>query len=453
MNSFRRISPLVTLTASVLAYVVCASTAHALVELGSGRITFRTTGTALYDSYLIGTADRGDDYVYTVSPQLSYNHLVGPTGLQLFGGYSINRYQKHSRLDSNDFSGGISSNFPVYEGSRLSGRLSANYIEATQIDPIVNDRVPTKSYQFSLSAGYRTGVKTTLSDSVNYNRSMREIYGNQTMWSNNLSFEYADFLENTNLTLSHGYTRTKSTASNYSAWVVDPELLGIIPNSDIDQTGNTFNLGLTRPLYGSIIGNVTYGYMILSRGATETWQHSTSDKSQVFGLNITGPLLPPRRFPKIESSASISYSQAQSPGINDAGSKTVTGDIRLSWNARERTRLSTGLSRSQSLGTNNFTFISTGVNFGVIETIGLSTTISFDTSYTWRQYRGLDRQDTALSVGGNLQHALTNHWSIGGNVNYQDNQTDAPSGSFQATRYFLENYTRYTASGYITFSY
>jgi hypothetical protein len=419
--------------------------------LPSGDIVLNTALTGTYDSYFIGTYDHKPDYYATFDPVLSYQHNIGPTNLRTYVGLAVNRYDRNSRFDSEDVSAGINTNLPVAEGSRLSGRFGASYIESTQIDQILNDRVAMKSLQFDFGAAYRTGLKTTLSDSAGYTRNERKVYGNQTIGSNHLTFSYADFLEDTNLNLSHTYTRTKSSAGNYSQYVYDPTLIGNIPDVPLDQTANSFDLGVAHPIYGRIIGEVVYGYMIMHRAAKETDplvtdNRTTDERSSSISLNITGPLLPPERFPKVESSASISYQQSASQGINDSGGKTVVGQASLAWNARERTRLSLGASRSQTLGSNNFTVASNGINAGVTENIGLSTKLSGNASYTWRTYRGINRNDNVLEASVSLQHALNQHWSIGGNYLFQNNNTNAPSGSFQASRFRLENYTRHVVS-------
>jgi hypothetical protein len=409
-----------------------------------------TTLTGTYDSYFIGTASRDPDYYATLSPQLSYTHLIGPTGLRAYAGMSINRYNTNSRFDSEDLSLGLSSNLPLVDGSRLSGRLGASYNESTQVDQIVNDRVAIKSYQFDFNSSYRAGVKTTVSDAINYARNERKIYGDQTIWSNMLTFGYADFLEDTNLNLSHTYTRTKSTAGNFAGYVYDPQLLGSIPDVAIDQTANSFNVGVAHPIYGRIIGEAVYGYMIMHRSSAETNNHNSDDKSSSIALNITGPFLPPERFPKVESSATISYQQSASRGINDSGAKTIVGNARLAWNARERTHLSVGVSRSQALGANNFSVANTTANFGVTESVGLATKLSSNISYTWRTYRGINRSDSVFEGSLSANHSLTNHWSVGANYTYQNNTTNAPTNSFQASRFQLDDYTRHVVSASIS---
>ena len=434
------------LSSLVISSIILPYRAHALVDFQSGNITLDTTLTGTYDSYFIGTIDHDPDYYATLSPQLLYTHNIGPTNLRAFLGTAINRYDKNSRFDSEDFSAGISSNLPVAEGSRLSGLLSASYFKSTQIDQIVNDRVEIKSTQLSFDTTYRTGLKTSLSDTINYTHNERKIYGDQTIGSNQITFHYADFLEDTNLNLSHTYTRTQTSASNYSSYVYDPSLIANTPDVPLDQTSNSFDLGVAHPLYGQIIGEVVYGYMIMHRSAAETTSGTTSDKSQSISLNITGPFLPPARFPKVESSARISYQQSASQGINDPGDKTVVGNMHLAWFARERTRIQLGASRSQTLGTNNFTVANTMINGGVTENIGLATTLTGNASYTWRTYRGTNRSDNVIEASLGLNHALTKHWSLGANYLFQKNTTDAPTTSFQAARYLLENYTRHVVS-------
>lgn len=441
------------LIALALALPALAPIARALVELPSGRITLQTTATETYDSYMIGTANHDADYLTSFLPQLTYNHLVGPSDLTVFGGISFNRYASETEFNSNDVRAGLKSNFPMAEGSRLTGDLAAAYTEDTVIDPVLNDRVPSKNYTADLNASYRLGLKMTLADSVNYTRSERRFYGTQTIWSNNARFTYADFLEDTNLHFGHTYTRTNSADSNYALWAANAGQIGSIPDSKLDQTANTFSTGVSHPLYGSIIGEVDYGYTLLHRQASETAGGSTTERGNTVSLSITGPFLPPSRFPKVKSSASIAYNQSQSPGINDNGQKTVVGQANLSWTARERTDISLNASRSTSLGSSNFTIVKSLVGMSVTENIGLATTAVVNTSYSWMTVRGLNRNDTILQAGLSLNHKLNQYWNLGARYSFEKDNTDAKKTEFVATRYQLEDYTRHVVSAYVSFSY
>ena len=97
------------LIASMLASSVFAPLAHALVDLSSGRVTFDSSVSETYDSHMVGAVGKGSDTITAFSPKLTYNHLIGPTGFTAFTGMSFQRYNSNSRLNSNDFSAGVSS--------------------------------------------------------------------------------------------------------------------------------------------------------------------------------------------------------------------------------------------------------------------------------------------------------------------------------------------------------
>jgi hypothetical protein len=416
---------------------------QALVDTGSGVIKLEVTTSGTYDSYMIGTPDYGSDFIGAIHPQLRYNHLIGPTEFEVYGGVTYNRFQHYKMFNSEDFSGGISSNFPVHEGSRLTGNVSASYVEATEVDQALNDRVPTRTGTLALTSAYQAGLKTTLADTVSYSQVERQIYGTQILWDNEFKYSYANFLENTNLDLTHRFTRTQSDASNYSSWSYDPGQADTVPNSALDQYANSLWASLSHPVYGQIIGEASYGYTWLHRSASETTSGVTDTRTSIVSFTLRGPFLPPARYPKLESSASISYEQNVSPGINDTGEKTITGHIDLAWNARERTRVSIDALRSQSLASNNFTVVTTEMNAGVTENIGLATVLSGKVSYTWLTYRGITRNDELFSAYVGLHHPLTQRWSVGADYTFESTKSDAPQDSFQGASHAPHDYFRH----------
>jgi hypothetical protein len=426
----------------VLASWSMPNQSRALVSTGSGVIKLEVTTSGTYDSYMIGTPDYGSDFSGAIHPQLRYNHLIGPTEFEVYGGVTYNRYQHYKMFDSEDYSGGISSNFPVSEGSRLSGNVSATYVEATEVDQSLNDRVPTKTGVLALNTTYLAGLKTTLSDTVSYSQVQRQIYGTQIIWDNEFKYSYTNFLENTKLDLTHRFTRTKSDASNYASWSYDPSHANTVPNSALDQYANSIWATLSHPVYGQIIGEVNYGFTWLTRSASETASGETNTRTSLVSFTLRGPFLPPSRYPKVESSASISYEQNVSPGINDTGEKTITGNIDLAWNARERTRVSLGALRSQSLASNNFTVVSTGVHAGFTENIGLATVLNGKLSYDWYDYRGITRNDEIFTANVGLHHPLTQRWSVGADYTFESTKSNAPQDSFQAAAHAPQDYVR-----------
>ncbi|WP_342750684.1 outer membrane beta-barrel protein [Termitidicoccus mucosus] len=157
---------------------------------------------------------------------------------------------------------------------------------------------------------------------------------------------------------------------------------------------------------------------------------------------------PKSRFPKLESSASLSYRQNYSPGINDTGGDTLTGDIRLAWDARPRTNIALSASRNMSLNASDVSATTTNVAATVTESIGLATTAIGTVSYNWIDYRGINRKDQMLQVHLSINRPFNKYWSAGLSYQYQHNNDD--SSGFQPGRYFGRDYDRHVVTLSIT---
>jgi len=251
----------------------------------------------------------------------------------------------------------------------------------------------------------------SLADTLSFSNSGRQTYSDQKSLNNSVSYTYSNFLEETSLTLSHDYMQTTSSGDN-------------IVNVPLDEHSNALNVSLSHPIVGPLVGSVTYGYRILDYSAQQSLNGTTRTEGSTFSANLTGPILPPSRFTKLESSASISYQQANSPGIGDNGGKSLTGNINLSWNARERTKVSLSASRSQDLSPNDFTVVNSQVNAGVTEELGSFTHVSGSLGYSWRKYRGIDRRDATFTGGLSASYSITRSWSASTSYQYQNNEAE-----------------------------
>lgn len=424
---------------AVLLAAVSTADCFGFAEFARGAVTLETEARGTYDSYFIGSRDPNhtDDYFLTLNPELRYSRKAGLAEVSAFAGVSVLRYDRNSEFDSEDFNAGFRTGLPVSEGSRLSGELSLSYNESTVVDYDVMDRIPTKSLGGAFSFAYQLGLKTSLQDSFNYSRSNRSAYSDQEFFGNQFSFLYKEFLGETSLRLTHGYDRTTSSGDN---------VLG----AELDQTANSFSGSLSRPIIGKLVGEATYGYRILHRSAQESIFGQTKQNGSFFSLGLNGPFLPPSKFPKVESSASITYQESRSPGINDMGGKTVTGDVRLSWQARERTKLSFNASRSVDLSANDLSVENTRALFTVSQSVGNFTTLNGSLGYTWRKYRGLDRKDNTFEAALDGRYAITKYWSAGASYSYQDNSGSGTPLALAAYRMRAEDYTRHLVSIFVT---
>jgi hypothetical protein len=431
------------LTSAVIALVgtpLLSTTCYGFAEVARGAVTLETELRLSYDSYFIGARAMGDDdYFATLQPTLKYTRRAGLAELDAFAGVAILRHDTNTQFDSENFQAGLRSSLPVVEGSRLSGSVDLAYTESTQIDYDVMDRVPTESIRATAQFEYKLGLKTSISDSIGYSKTDRATYSDQETFGNDLSFNYTDFLRGTNLRLTHGYLKTKSSGENF---------LG----ADLDQESNSFAGSLSRPIVGPLRGELTYGYRILDRGADESIIGETEHRGSFFGATLSGPFLSPIRFPKIESSASLSYSEASSPGLNDVGEKTLTGHVRLGWIARERTRFSFDASRSVDLSATDLSVENTRVSAGVTQSVGLATSIGVNLAYYWRDFRGVDRSDETLDASLNIGYKFSRNWSAGAAYSYQNNRTDGEDMMVNPAYFRMRpnDYERHLVSVYVT---
>lgn len=426
---------LIVATTSATLSVKC----FGFAEVARGALTLETEGRVTYDSYFLGAKKIGDDdYYASLRPQLRYVRKAGLAEIEAFGGVSIVRYDTYKEFDSEDINAGFRSQLPVSEGSRISGDVSLNYNESTTVDYTVLDRVPTRNASAQASLRYALGLKMALSDSINYSRTLRTQYSDQEVFGNDVSFSYADFLYGSTFSLSHGYTRTTSSGDN---------VLG----ADLDQHSNSVSGTLSHPLAGQLTGAFTYGYRILDRSQAESVTGQKRQEGSFFSATLNGPFLPPRYFPKLDSSMSLSYQESRSPGINDLGGKTLTGSIGLRWAARERTKLNFQANRSIDLAANDYSVENTNVSLGITESVGIAHQFSGNVGYTWQKFRGVDRKDNIFNASLTYNYSLSRYWSLGASYTYQKNDTNTNGPTLQpGFRTPYQNYERHTVSVYVT---
>lgn len=429
------------LTSALVAALAISApvSSYGFTEFARGALTLETEARLTYDSFIIGAPKFGDDDFYArVHPELKYSRRAGLAQINAFAGVSVIRYNTYDQWDSEDFSAGLTTELPLAEGSRLSGNFDVGYTEATVVDYDVLDRVRQKTLSANANFSYRLGLKTSLNEAFDYTDTTRgSSYSDQETFGNNLSFVYSDFLDGTTFRLSHGYSRTTTSGENF---------LG----SGLDQTSNSLSAGLTHPIVGPLIGDVVYGYRMLDRSAHENLAGQDEINGSFFSINIRGPFLPPRMFPKVQSGLSLTYSNSRSPGINDTGSKTLTGNMHLSWDARERTKFTLSMDRSVSLSANDLSVEITRYSFGVTEAVGLKVSLNAQTSYTSRKYRNLGRKDGTIEAALNANYQMNKYWNAGAGYTYQNNDTNSETNTgLQAYRMRAFDYERHTVSVYV----
>jgi hypothetical protein len=413
----------------------CAVPAFAFTEFARGALTLETRGTVTYDSYFLGSANHDSDFYETLRPQLNYSRNAGLSKFNASLGMAFNRYNKFTSYNSDDVIASLNASLPVEPGSRLDGNVTASYNESKDVDPVLLERVSSKALAAGLNFNYQLGLKTALTDAFSYNKTIRQVYSDQETFSNNVGFTYSDFLYESNLRFNYGLDRTKSSGDNFRG----------VP---LDQTAHSFTGTFSRPIIGALNGELTYGYRTVRRSKSESDIGQKNQDGAIFSVSINGPFLPPSRFPKLTSSASLSYQESVSPGINDTGGKTLTGDMNLSWAARERTDVYIRANRSLTLSANDLTVEDTRVSTGLTEHVGIATTIDGSLAYSWHKFRGISRNDNTLEASLSADHSLSKYWSFGASYEFQKNNSDATG--LQPTRFLPTDYNRHLVSVFVT---
>ena len=398
--------------------VLWASSLHA-IPVGRGEVTLSANASATYDSNLEGRSNGTEDYFGTFAPRVSYVRRAGRIEANADVGVSIVRYLDNTEYDAENVSGNVSIQLSQKSFQNITASLNAGYVESYDMDPDVNARIKSTSTTFSGQLGLVTGPRTSFDFNGSYSNSKNDttLASDQEILTGGGEFSYRDFLEGTTLILSYNYTSARSSGDN---------ILG----ADLDQTSHHYSLGLSRPLYREVTGRINYGYRALDRSAAETTAGVTEDGGTVLSASIDGPFLPPRLFPKIKSHFSIAYSDATSPGINDPGSKQLTGDLSLSWEARETTTVSIGVDRTQRLAVTDVGVVTTTAYATLTQKLRYNLSGSAGANYSWNTYRSIGRSDKTFSGDVGLNYDFARSWTATSSYRYQSTASDLPFADY-----------------------
>jgi hypothetical protein len=426
MNSRR---PL--LLASIAAALVSAApAAFGFAEIARGALTLTTQGSISYDSNVSGNAQGQSDVRYGLAPTFNYKREAGLGTIDASLGMSINRYRTQSRFDGEDYRANLQIGFPFPEGDNRDGSFSFTYNKSSDIDPIVGQRLVYTVWKTSLQGGIKTGPRTRLLGDAHFTDTDRGPFANSTHWGLGGGFEYSGFLGGAGLHGKYSYDRFESTR------------FGNLPA--LDQRTHQVSSGLFYDIgTAGLRASGALGYQWLQRGAQEKLFGDDDVRGLTFDLRLTGPFLPPRQFPKLDSSFSLGFERGRTLGYNDNGRTTLVGSLGLSWQARDRTSLHIRANRTQSVGATNLTAITSRVSTGINQSVGQKLTLSASTGHEWREFRGLVRSDRTWFVDARANYALTNRWAAGASVDYRDNRTDTIR-AFTYERYVATLFTSFT---------
>ncbi len=404
-----KVSHIVLLTSAATALT---SSLFGFAEVARGEVLLSTTGRAMYDSRVFGGLTPADDYIFTLEPRLIYRREAGVLKLDSHAGVRFNRYEEFQELDSEDFFSSVRFSLPPGAGTRASGAFETSYDERTDVNYDVNARMREKTLHSRLNTLFPTGLKTSVALGGSFRKEDRNHFNDREIWEGTAAFRYTDFLGGSTFEARYRRLDVESTGVNF---------LGI----PLDQKSDIYSVSLSRPLYHEVRGSISYGYRVLHRSRAEIAGQSNRAAGSIFAVNIDGPFLPASRFPKVDSSLSFGYQEAETPGIADTGGSRFFGAARLGWHVRERTQLFVQARRALELSVDDLTIETTSGEIGISQQVGNFTSLVASVGYEERDYRTFSRQDEAFTAHAAANYRITKSWSAA--ANYRLRATDSNS--------------------------
>jgi hypothetical protein len=388
------------------------------IPVGRGDIFASATATTTYDSNVYGSPDATGDFSGTLAPRLSYLRQAALVESEVNAGVAIIRYLDETALDTENFDANAALRFPVTAGRNFSGSLSAAYVESSDLDTDINTRVNTESTTFEARSALVTGPRSDVALNASYNDSQRDVTSDRQTFGSEFAYGYRDFFYGNNLRLAANYDRLETSGDNASG----------VP---LDQTAYMMTVGLNRLIARDTLRvGVNYGYRILERSAAETTSGETRQAGSVISASIDGPFLPRKYFPKTDSRFGVTYQEATSPGIDDEGTKDVTGFLNLGWQARETTRVTFALNRSQRLSSNDLSVVSTNVRVGLEQIFRHNLNGTLTAGYDWSEYDGIGRSDTTTLLGAALRYQISRAWDSSLIYDFTSTNSDVPASDY-----------------------
>ena len=392
---------------------VLTSTALADVPLGRGEVSTTVTATTTYDSNVFGTHDATADFSGTLAPQVSYARKAGEIEAEAHAEISFIRFLEQTQLNANNLDVGAALRIPQSDIRNYSGLLSAAYVEASDVNTDINARINTKTTTLVAQTALVTGPRSDLALNGNYTDTLPSVGSDQQIFTTEALYDYKDFFYGNSLHLTGDYEELHSSGGNS---------LGV----PLNQNSYTFSAGLERAFADNALrAGINYGYRVLNRSAAETSTGVQRQEGPVITATLDGPFLPEKYFPKITSQFALSYQDTATPGINDTGTKELTGSLVLAWQARENTKVSFSAHRTQRLSVDDLSVVSTNVQLELDQTLRYNLTGSLSAGYDWSSYRTINRQDQTASVSAGLKYHFARAWDA--SLSYVLNSTSSTS--------------------------
>jgi len=398
-------------------FTALGGSAFAEWSVGNGAIQAETRLTAAYDSNLRSSAYAIDDYYLDLQPMLRYRRTNARFATNASAGVDIKRFLDYPEINRNDAQARFDWRMERTVDDTVGVEVDLNYFENSDAVPDINERVRSRNFSATASGEMLVARRSLLSGSVTYRDSRRDVASDQTAANVRAGYSYVGFTDGTILRFNYSYQRSKTTDSFTDA-------------RELDQTAQTASTTLSRPLYDDFTGALTAGYRWLDRGQQEALAGLEDAHGAYVGLNFSGPFLPRRYFPKTTGTFRIAYEQAEVPGINDRSNERLVGEIDITWQPRERTKVDVFARRTQDLTVNDNTVINATGGFRVTQDVGSFTQAEIGGSYTNAYFTGWHRSDDRYEAHVGANYQMNRHWSARVTYSYLDSSSSAAIANF-----------------------
>jgi hypothetical protein len=233
--------------------IAASTAAHALMEAGDGAVLLELTGGAVYDSNIFTNDSELDDFLFTISPRLSYQQERGAVHLDAAIGVDVGEFLDYSEQSYQDFSAELSLTGFHRQDSPVNFGLLGGWREETWASEEVGTRVEAEIFEASAMADLALSEKLGLRGSLDYQDSSYE----NSFYRDSEDFE-------ARLDAVHYYSDKLQLTAGYR--YRDISYTGALP----DQQTDSFIIGAEGALTAKLSGIVEIGYILQDNGNDDT---------------------------------------------------------------------------------------------------------------------------------------------------------------------------------------
>ncbi|HEY4247254.1 MAG TPA: outer membrane beta-barrel protein [Lacunisphaera sp.] len=410
--------------------VLLTGVCRAEFQAGNGALQLDTSLTGVYDSNLRASVNNVEDYYLTFDPTLRYRRLGSRFTTDASAGFRSRHYLDNPNLNTTDADGQLDWKMQRVDGYTTAAALGLAYVENTEANLDINDLVRSKDFSANASGEVLVADSNLFSAGFNYHDNRRNLGSNQTGSTTRLGYGFQGFTDGTQLLFNYSYQQSKSTDT-----ALDTET--------IDQKATSLSATLSHPIYDQFVGGLVYGYRWLDRGRNEALLGLNDQEGSFYSLDLHGPFLPRKYFPKTTGTFRLSYEQAETPGLNDRSDQRIVGEVNVSWAAREHTTVGVFANRSQDLSINDNTIVEERAGVSLTQAVGQFWNTNFNLSYTNADFVNTARTDDRYDARAAATYKITHTWSSTFSYRYLRSESNVA----------LANYTKHVVSATLTYAF